>query len=238
MNWGYPFHRFQDTRLAEVSLTHKSFGAPNNERLEWLGDALLDFFIARLLYERHPQSDEGRLTQARARLVGGPMLAKLCRLAKLPPMIKMSAAEDGIGGRERNSLLADILKSYMAAVYLDGGEKAAMCAVTTLFDEELEKVGVMLADGGEELKDAKTRLQELLQNLGREVPNYRLIEQSGLSHAPRFFVECLVDGEVLANAEGGSRRAAEMMAAEYCLERLEAENLASAFATRHGKNRK
>ena len=90
-----PFSRYA---LAEVSLTHKSFGAPNNERLEWLGDALLDFFIARLLYERHPQSDEGRLTQARARLVGGPMLAKLCRLAKLPPMIKMSAAEDALAG--------------------------------------------------------------------------------------------------------------------------------------------
>ena len=217
----YPLHNFKNKRLAETALTHKSSGTPNNERLEWLGDSLLDFLISQLLYEQHPNADEGKLSHARAHLVSGPMLAEICRSIELPPLIKMSANEESEGGRQRDKLLADIFESYLAAIYLDDG--AIEDVVSDVFYDQLNAVANMLEDGGEDFKNAKSRLQEFIQQTGCRAPIYRLARQDGKAHAPLFFVECLIDGEVVSTASGSNRRAAEVAAAEKYLALIAAE---------------
>ena len=208
-------YRFRDPALAQLALTHRSIGKPNNERLEFLGDALLGAVIAEMLYEAHPKASEGELSRLRAQLVNGQALAALARELELGDRLKLGPGELKSGGFRRDSILADAFEALVAAVYLDGGFDACREVVRSLFDERI----ALLRRSS---KDAKTRLQEWLQSGGWPLPQYELIASHGDDHAKTFDVSCTV-GEprpLTAEARGGSRRAAEQDAAESVLNQL------------------
>lgn len=212
-----PFgHRFADQGLLAQALTHRSAGAPHNERLEFLGDALLDLIVAEALYARWPRADEGALTRARAELVRESTLARLARELDLGPRLMLGPGEMKSGGHRRDSILSDALEAVIAAIYLDAGYDACRAAVLSWFAAELD--GLEIAKVG---KDPKTRLQERLQAKQRPLPVYELLGESGDDHAKIFHVRCSVsEPEVSAEGEGGSRRAAEQLAAEAVLAAL------------------
>jgi len=214
-------HRFLCRALLETALTHRSAGAPHNERLEFLGDGLLDGFSAELLYHRFPEADEGRLTRLRAHLVQGTSLARLAGGLGLGPLLRLGPGELKSGGRRRASILAGAVEALVGAVHLDGGCEASRALVRRLLEPQLERLGEGL-DPEAVLKDPKTRLQEWLQGRGRPLPVYRLLETQGKDHARNFRVRCeLVDAGLGAEGRGSSRRAAEQEAARRVLERLE-----------------
>jgi ribonuclease-3 len=208
-------HRFRDPALAQLALTHRSVGKPNNERLEFLGDALLGAIIAEMLYEVHPKASEGELSRLRAQLVNGQALAVVARELDLGDELKLGPGELKSGGFRRDSILADAFEAMVAAVYLDGGFDACREAVRGLFNERIAALR-------RSSKDAKTRLQEWLQAKGLPLPQYELIASHGEDHAKTFDVSCTI-GEPLpftAEAHAGNRRAAEQDAAEIVLNRL------------------
>jgi ribonuclease III len=208
-------YRFRDPALALLALTHRSIGKPNNERLEFLGDALLGAIIAELLYEVHPKSNEGELSRLRAQLVNGQALAVIARELELGDELKLGPGELKTGGFRRDSILADAFEALVAAIYVDGGFDACREAVRGLFGERIAALR-------RSSKDAKTRLQEYLQAGGWSLPVYELIASHGEDHAKTFDVSCVI-GEPLplsAECRGSSRRAAEQDAAEIVLIRL------------------
>lgn len=205
--------------LAELALTHRSFGKPNNERLEFLGDALLGSIIAELLFEVHPKSNEGELSRLRAQLVNGQELALVARELELGDELRLGPGELKSGGFRRDSILADAFEALIAAVYLDGGFDACRTTVRELYSERIAALR-------RSSKDAKTRLQEYLQAGGWPLPNYELTGSHGEDHAKTFDVSCAINEPLsLATAASGvSRRAAEQDAAEIVLNQL-LENL-------------
>lgn len=210
-----PNYRFRDPALAQLALTHRSVGKPNNERLEFLGDALLGAIVAEMLYEAHPKASEGELSRLRAQLVNGQALAVVARELALGDGLKLGPGELKSGGFRRDSILADAFEAMVAAVYRDGGFDACRQFVRGLFAERI----IALRRSS---KDAKTRLQEWLQAKGLPLPHYELVASHGEDHAKTFDVSCSI-GEPLAfiaEAHGGSRRAAEQDAAEAVLNRL------------------
>ena len=208
-------HRFRDPALAELALTHRSAGKPNNERLEFLGDALLGAIIAELLYEVHPKASEGELSRLRAQLVNGQALAVVARELDLGDGLKLGPGELKSGGFRRDSILADAFEALVAAVYMDAGFEACREAVRALFGE---RVAALRRSS----KDAKTRLQEHLQSGGWPLPQYELVASHGEDHAKTFEVSCSIDEPLplAAEATAGSRRAAEQDAAEAVLGQL------------------
>ena len=178
-------HTFHDKTLLTQALTHRSAGRPNNERLEFLGDALVNLLVAELLYERHPRADEGELTRLRAQLVSGAALADVARELRLGDELRLGPGELKSGGYRRDSILADALEALLAAVYLDGGWEACRRTVRELFAGRVELVR------GQD-KDAKTRLQESLQGNGKPLPQYELIASAGEDHAKTFDVACVL----------------------------------------------
>lgn len=212
-------HLFRDGGLLAQALTHRSAGAPHNERLEFLGDALVGLMVAEALYRRWPKSDEGVMTRARAELVRESSLAQIARTLDLGPRITLGPGEMKSGGHRRDSILSDALEALVAAIYLDGGFDACCAAVLPWF----EPVLAGLAAGRIE-KDAKTRLQEWLQGRQRPLPTYDLLSEAGDEHAKVFHVRCtLVEPPLSAPGEGSSRRAAEQAAAGAVLAQLEAD---------------
>ena len=210
-------HRFADPGLLEQALTHRSAGAPHNERLEFLGDGIVNLLIAELLFQRWPKADEGALTRARAELVREASLAVIARQLVLGPRLTMGPGEMKSGGHRRDSILADALEAVVAAIYLDAGFEACRAAVLPWFEEALAALPV-----GKPGKDAKTRLQEWLQARQRPLPAYELVSESGDDHAKLFRVGCtLSDPALAAEGEGGSRRNAEQAAAAAVMEKLE-----------------
>ena len=209
-------HSFRDASLLRRALTHASAGEDHNERLEWLGDSLLDFLAGCFLFERYPRLPEGALTQARAKMVSGKALAGLARTIGMPEHIKLSSGELRGGGRERDSILAGALEAYFAAIYLDGGITAARRAAARLFSGMLEMVDRAVAEGGGMLKDGKTRLQEYLQKRGKPPPQYAVLERGEIARRAFCVVECRLDGGKFAAAVAGNRREAEQAAGE-CL---------------------
>ena len=214
MELGY---RFANPALAELALTHRSAGRPNNERLEFLGDALLGAIVAEMLFVAHPKASEGELSRLRAQLVSGAALAVLGRELELGDRLKLGPGELKSGGFRRDSILADAVEAMVAAVYLDGGFEACRDTVHGLF-------AARIAALHRSSKDAKTRLQELLQAGGWPLPLYELTASHGEDHDKTFDVRCAI-GEPLAisvQSSAGSRRAAEQEAAEAVLAQLHA----------------
>lgn len=203
--------------LLRQALTHRSAGAVNNERLEFLGDALLGLVIAQALWERFPAADEGQLSRMRATLVKQESLARLARGLSLGEYLRLGAGELRTGGHARDSILADALEALFAAVYLDRGFEAARAAILGLFGPSLD--GLSSGAWG---KDPKTRLQELLQSRRRSLPEYEVAAVGGTQHAQVFRVRCILpDDGTVALGDGTSRRRAEQQAAEVLLKLLE-----------------
>jgi len=218
-------YTFKDPQLLRAALTHRSVGAANYERLEFLGDSVLNLVIAMRLYERHPAAPEGDLSRMRARLVRGATLSEVAVGLNLGAYLKLGEGELKSGGFRRASILADAFEALLGAVFIDGGYAACRSVVLGLFDPLIEQL-----PDGEALKDAKTRLQEWLQAGGRPLPLYELEREEGADHAKRFFVTCRLadagtDAGAAVEAEGGSRRKAEQAAAALLLDRLQAKGV-------------
>lgn len=209
-------HSFAAPALLGRALTHKSFGAEHNERLEFLGDAVLNLAISGLLYEQFSASDEGDLTRVRAHLVREDTLQRLARELDLGAVLRLSEGEARGGGAQRPSILADAFEAVLGAVYLDGGFDAARTLVLRLFKPLVASTG---ADTWS--KDAKTELQEWLQARREPVPSYRIDATRGRQHDQIFVVVCSVPSHGLeVRGEGRSRRAAEQEAARAALATL------------------
>ena len=210
-------YEFSDPELLNVALRHRSAGAVHNERLEFLGDSVLNFVIASALYSRFPAATEGMLSRMRASLVKGDTLAEIARELELGEYLHLGSGELKSGGFRRGSILADALEALIGAVYEDGGFGAARDLVLRFFESRLDESRPAMS-----LKDPKTRLQEFLQGRGLPLPEYRVAEVQGQAHNQLFTVECLVDGLTTpARGSGSSRRKAEQNAAEQALERLQ-----------------
>ena len=214
-------HRFAHPALLDQALTHRSAGAPHNERLEFLGDALVNLIVAEALYQRWPQADEGALTRARAALVRESALAPIARALELGARLTLGPGEMKSGGHRRDSILADALEAVVGAIYLDAGFEACRAAVLPWFVPAMEALPPAHKVG----KDAKTRLQEWLQGRQKPLPIYALLSESGEDHAKTFRVSCtLSQPPISAEGEAGSRRAAEQLAAEDALRQLKADD--------------
>jgi ribonuclease-3 len=210
-------HAFVDGGLLEQALRHRSAGSPHNERLEFLGDALLNLIIAEQLYARWPKADEGAMTRARAELVRESALAGVARTLDLGARLVLGPGEMKTGGHRRDSILADALEAVIAALYLDGGFDSCRNVVLPWFEPLLSALPPLHQVG----KDAKTRLQEWLQARQLPLPAYALVEESGDDHDKRFRVACTLSDPALASeGNGTSRRAAEQSAAEAMLAQL------------------
>jgi ribonuclease III len=211
---------FGDVALLERALTHRSFGAEHNERLEFLGDAVLQTAVSVLVYERFAGSDEGDLTRVRAHLVREDTLARIALAAGVSEALRLSEGEARGGGALRPSILADALEALIGAAFLDRGWATAQALVQRLFGEVLEGTGI-----DRWTKDPKTELQEWLQARRLAVPTYRIVATRGQSHAQTFDVECAVPALGLTErGEGKSRRAAEQAAARRLLEQLKSSD--------------
>lgn len=209
-------HCFADPALRRRALTHRSASGRNNERLEFLGDGLVNLIVAEALYHRFPQADEGWLTRARAQLVREESLASIARELALGDLLELGPGELKSGGYRRDSILADALEAIVGAIHLDAGFEACRSAALRWFEPRF----VTLAETGTE-KDAKTRLQEWLQARGLPLPEYVLLQTRGDEHDRIFDVACrLVSPAMEASADGSSRRQAEQRAARDILERL------------------
>jgi ribonuclease III len=214
-------YRFAQPELLRRALTHRSFSAEHNERLEFLGDAVLSLGVSSLLYARHGGSDEGDLTRVRAHLVREDSLHRTALALGVPEVLRMSEGELRGGGALRPSLLADALEAVIGAVFLDGGFEAAQALVQRLFGEVIQAT-----EAESWSKDAKTELQEWLQARKLPVPAYRITATRGQAHAQTFEVECAVPALGLAEqGEGKSRRTAEQEAARRMLDALKASDL-------------
>lgn len=212
-------YRFSDPALLAQALTHRSAGSPHNERLEFLGDSLVNHFMADALYRHWPKADEGALTRARAELVRESALAGIARMLQLGDLLVLGPGEMKSGGRHRDSILADAVEAMVAAIFLDAGFEACRAAVLPWFAPLLAALPPPNKVG----KDAKTRLQEWLQARQQPLPAYTLLEERGEDHARVFRVSCtLAQPGILAYGEGSSRRAAEQQAAEAALKDIEA----------------
>ena len=211
-------YQFKDMKLLETALTHPSFGGdhhvPHYQRLEFLGDAVLELAVSRYLFFEFPEIDEGKLTRIRAGLVREETLCRAARRLDLGRYIRLSVGEDRSGGREKPSILCDVMEAVLAAVYLDGG-----------FDEAVRVIRLALADDLhpqmlEDHLDAKSRLQEILQRTG-EMPKYEFISMEGPPHAPQFRYSVVLEGRILGEGQGTSKQNAQQAAARDALRRLE-----------------
>jgi ribonuclease-3 len=212
-------YRFTDPLLLEQALTHRSVGARNNQRLEFLGDSVLNLLVSSRLFELHPQLREGDLSRMRARLVRGVSLADIASGIGLGKHINLGESELKSGGYRRASILADAFEAVIGAIFVDGGYQACRKVIMELFDPLIENL-----PDPEELKDFKTRLQEWLQARGRPLPEYILVREEGADHAKKFHVSCVLpDDGTTSEESGSSRRIAEQKAAGKVLARLEAD---------------
>ena len=210
-------YTFKNVALLDQSVTHRSFGDRNNERLEFLGDSILNFVVASALFSRFPDAKEGDLSRLRAKLVKQQTLAEIARELDLGGFLTMGSGELKSGGFDRDSILSDAVEAIIGAVFLDGGITQAADCVLWLYKERL----AALTSSNIE-KDAKSRLQEHLQGIGQSVPDYILIGMTGKSPNQNFEIECrslCFNG--IIRATGTSRRRAEQKAAELALKDLE-----------------
>jgi len=210
-------HTFSRPDLLVQALTHRSHSALNNERLEFLGDSVLNCSVARALYDAFPDLPEGSLSRLRANLVRQETLADIAADLKLGDVLRLGEGELKSGGFRRPSILADALESLFGAVFLDAGFDAAQRTVRGLFDPLIARIDPRVSG-----KDAKTQLQEVLQSRRLPLPEYRLVDVQGEAHDQHFVVECVLARPVLTTrGTGKSRRAAEQAAAGEACEALQ-----------------
>jgi ribonuclease-3 len=215
-------YRFSDLELLDRALTHSSRAneevtgrGRHNEPLEFLGDAVIGLVVADLLHRRDPEGTEGSKSKARAQLVSAASLARRAQERGLPDLLLLGRGEEKTGGRHKAALWADAYEALLAALYLDGGFEAAHRFLRDEFARDLEAEG--------DVPDAKSALQELLQGRGESVPEYRVAAEEGPSHRRRFRVECWIQGRVVAEGEGHSKKEAQQEAAHRALLRLRGE---------------
>lgn len=209
-------YRFADAELLEQALTHRSAGGNHNERLEYLGDAILGFVTADVLFHRFPNANEGQLSRLRASLVKRDTLADIARRLNIAKYIYMGTGELRTGGQHRSSTLADAFEAVIGAVYLDGGYEAAKSLLERLFATRFEDLSPKVAG-----KDPKTMLQEKMQAAKRPLPVYEIVDVSGDQHNQQFQVSCLLeDSGQKSEGLGSSRRRAEQDAADQMLKRI------------------
>ncbi len=209
-------YQFDDNSLLQQALTHRSFGQPNNERLEFLGDSVVNHIVAAALFAHFPELREGELSRLRANLVCQDTLFEIADEMRLGEFLRLGDGERKSGGARRPSILSDALEAVIAAIYLDGGFDAANGVVDALFERRLGAL-----DPARTSKDPKTRLQEWLQARGKPLPKYRLVDTRGEAHLREFEVECVVDPALRTHGIGTSRRSAEQAAAQDAIDTLE-----------------
>ena len=216
-------YAFRDRNLLVRAITHKSFTnerrdlpSPNNERLEFLGDAVLGFVVGEMIFRSFPTLQEGALSKIKAHLVSSNMLGAKGRLLEIGKFLRMSAGEARSGGAEKVSLLADAFEAVVAAIYLDGGLSATADFVRRVFGPEVDGINI----GDLSFHDYKTTLQETAQGLGLPLPEYRVVEESGPDHEKAFVVELLWDGVAFSQGSGPSKREAQRKAAKEALRKL------------------
>lgn len=216
-------HRFGDLGLLQRALTHRSASLEHNERLEFLGDAVLSTAVSTLLFRRFSDAPEGDLTRARAHLVREASLHRTALDIGLPDLVRLSEGEARGGGAARPSILADAVEALIGAVFMDGGYDAAHAVTEKLFGDIIDTTDPLAWT-----KDSKTELQEWLQARRLSTPSYRVIATRGQAHDQTFEVACMVDAlDAQSRGEGRSRRAAEQAAAGALLERLRQRDAAA-----------
>ncbi|MEX1666219.1 ribonuclease III [Zhongshania arctica] len=209
-------YQFKDESLLAMAITHRSFSANNNERIEFLGDSLLNMIIAEVLYERFPNLREGELSRIRALLVSGKTLAELATEFDLGSFLRLGAGEKNTGGHRRNSTLADAVEALIGAIFIEAGFDVCRERVLAWFDSRLTVLNPESSH-----KDAKTKLQEFLQARKLPLPDYQLLDTEGADHQQTFIVSCSVSLLTSAiSASGSSRRKAEQAAAKKVLTAL------------------
>jgi ribonuclease-3 len=209
-------YRFNTPELLTQALTHKSRSSLNNERMEFLGDALLGLTIAEALYTQEESLDEGGLSRLRASLVRRETLAEIAAELGLGDMLLLGGGESRSGGHHRQSIMADALEALFGAIYLDQGFAAAAQVILTVYGARLKDL-----PDAQDIKDAKTLLQEQLQADGLAVPDYDVLSEEGPAHSRRFTVRCsIIACGIETTGEASSRRGAEQVAAAEALERL------------------
>jgi len=223
-------YTFNNEALLKQALTHRSAKGAHNERLEFLGDSILGFIIAEILFEQFPKHDEGDLTRMRSSLVKGVTLAEIARGFNLGQCLILGPGELKSGGHRRESILEDAIEAIIGAVYLDSNIERCKALILSWFDSRLKAI-----KPGNEQKDPKTRLQEYLQGRKIPLPNYEVIDTKGQSHNQEFTVRCqtsVIDEEVIA--KGTSRRKAEQAAAQQILALIEQLQAKRAIAKEKG----
>jgi ribonuclease-3 len=209
-------HKFSNPSLLRNALTHRSHSSPHNERLEFLGDSILNAVVARQLFDRFPDLPEGDLSRLRANLVRQDSLHQLALALSLGKFLLLGEGELKSGGSKRPSILADALEALFGAIWLDAGYDGASQVIARLY---VDMIAAIVP--GQPMKDAKTRLQESLQARRLPLPKYQLTGTEGEAHAQQFTIACNIDSlGIRTEGSGGSRRAAEQIAAERALERL------------------
>jgi ribonuclease-3 len=209
-------YKFSDPELLKLALTHRSVGKKNNERLEFLGDSIVNHIIAEALYQKFPQANEGEMSRMRAALVKGDTLAEVARVLQLGEYLKLGPGERKSGGYRRGSILADALEAVAGAILLDSDVARCRECLLTLFESRLNDL-----DEQPTTKDPKTELQEYLQGRHKPLPVYELQQATGDDHNPQFHVKCILQKPALVViGAGGSRRKAEQAAAELALQKV------------------
>ena len=210
---------FKHPENFSLAMTHRSMSSNNNERLEFLGDAILGFVIAQQLYASFPNASEGVLSRLRASLVNQESLASLAREHNFGDYLILGSGELKSGGYRRDSILSDAVEAIIGALYNDQGIHACESWILQLFANKLATLNL-----NSEQKDPKTRLQELMQSNGVELPKYELVNMSGLAHAKKFKIDCMILNDKKCTGEGSSRKKAEQSAAEKMLLLLQRES--------------
>lgn len=209
-------YNFKDSSLLELALTHRSFSADNNERLEFLGDAVLDLVLSDLLFQKYPSVDEGNLSRIRASIVNEKSLSTLAKQLNVSEQIVLGDGEALSGGEQRESILANTLEAIIGAIHLDSGFETVSKIVQVVFKDMIDSI-----DPSSSYKDEKSRLQELLQQQQQSLPDYRLKQTRGEKHDQSFFIECVIkDKNLVTSGSGKTIKIAEQQAAGKALKKL------------------
>ena len=212
-SFNYDFRNFS---LLELALTHRSYSSENNERLEFLGDALLDLVLSDVLFQLYPSVNEGNLSLMRASIVNEKSLSSLARELNINDEIILGEGETLSGGQQRNSILANTIEAIVGAIYMDSDFETAAGVIKTIFKESIDSI-----DLSSSYKDDKSTLQELLQQQQKNLPEYLLIKTTGEKHDQNFFIDCVIKDEgIITSGEGKTIKIAEQEAARKALIRL------------------